>query len=142
MYERAGVLELAYDNVHDGMPCPSNGHDGDGIDSIVGGPNGSLMTPASRLAISYLISAQAPARSRARLSTEVRESSPSIYTRLEPANFGGSSNRRTSRWSKLTELTSDCPDGHFESSPILRSPSRWPSFDVSPRPEVVSSEPT
>lgn len=63
-------LKSQHDNDHDGSPCPGNGHDGDGTDSIVGGPNGSLMTPASRPAIWYSTLAQAPARSRARSCDE------------------------------------------------------------------------
>ncbi len=30
---------LSHDNVHDGLPCPRDGHDGAGIDSMVSGPN-------------------------------------------------------------------------------------------------------
>jgi hypothetical protein len=67
----AGGLESPYDNVHDGLPCPGNGPDGDGTDSIVGGPNGSLMTPASSRAISYSTLVPVPARSRVRSSSEV-----------------------------------------------------------------------
>jgi hypothetical protein len=67
----ASGLESPYDNVHDGLPCPGNGHDGDGTDSIVGGPNGSLMTPASSRAISYSTLVPVPARSRVRSSSEV-----------------------------------------------------------------------
>ena len=45
-----------HDNVHDGQPCPRSGLDGDGIDSKVGGPNDSLITPEFVLVISFSIS--------------------------------------------------------------------------------------
>jgi hypothetical protein len=52
----------AYDNVHDGQPCPGKGHDGDGTDSIVGGLSDSLKTPGFVPATSFSISVLVPAR--------------------------------------------------------------------------------
>lgn len=123
---------MPHDNVHDGLPCPRNGHDGDGTDSIVGGPNDSLLTPASRPVTSFSILVPVRVRSRDLSLSEAPVLLLLNFTQAVRTIFVERSPGRKSRWCKLTGPTCDYHDGRFESSRTHPLAFRWRCCDVSP----------